>query len=187
MKDQNQDRLEDWLDKALRQYGNVQPRIGLEGRVAATLEVARRRSATRKRWGLCVGTAAAVCVISTFIWKDSNSPQPVGNTVHNFSTQLPKDATPKIPGVHKTKKSGISNAANNTRRNSRNPGIRTAASPRLSEFPAVRPLSQQEQLLRAYVNQFPKQAALIALEQAQREKELQALYTENSTDSEQER
>jgi hypothetical protein len=187
MKDPNQDRLDDWLDRALRQYGNVQPRIGLEGRVAARLEVARTSSATQKRWVLSIATAAAMCLVFISIWKGASPPRQVGHTVQNFSAQLPKAHGPATPEVQKRRKSGITNAANNTRRNSVDQAARTAESPRLSEFPAARPLSQQEQLLKAYVNQFPEQAAVIALEQTQREKELQALYPDNFTDSDQER
>jgi hypothetical protein len=186
MKDPNQDRLDEWLDKALHQYGNVQPRIGLEGRVAATLDVAWSRSATRNRWGLGIATAAAVCVLSIFIWKGSSSPQPAGSTAQNFSTQVATDRSP-ILQLQKRRKTEITKTSNKTRANSIGREVRTAASPRLSQFPAARPLSQQEQLLKAYVNQFPKQAVEIALEQAQREKELQTLYSENSADSNQER
>lgn len=186
MKYPNEDRLDEWLDRALRQYGNVEPRIGLEGRIAARLEVARSRSATRKRWLLCVATAAAVCVISVSVWKGGRSSQPVGNAAQNFPTQLSKDRTVGVPEVQKRRKSAVIKAANN-RRNSIAREVTTAAAPRLSEFPAARPLSQQEQLLKAYASQFPKQAVEIALEQAQREKELQALYPDDFTDSEQER
>ena len=186
MTDPNQDRLDEWLDKALHQYGNVQPRIGLEGRVAATLGVARSRSVTRNWWGLGIATAAAVCVVSIFIWKSSSSPRPLGNTTQNSLTQVATDRSP-IPQLQKRRKTEITKAFNKMGGNSIPRDVRTAASPRLSQFPAARPLSQQEQLLKAYINQFPKQAVEIALEQARREKELQALYPDNFADSDQER
>jgi hypothetical protein len=81
-------------------------------------------------------------------------------------------------------------AARQTPRNSESATIEAVgASPRLDQFPSQRPLSEQEQLLKTYVSRFPKEAALIADEQAQREKEIEALYSDirQDSDSEQER
>jgi hypothetical protein len=61
--------------------------------------------------------------------------------------------------------------------------------PKLKQFPAARPLSEQEELLKAYVNHFPNEAAVVAREQEHRKKEIEALYqgVTGEPDSDQER
>jgi hypothetical protein len=61
--------------------------------------------------------------------------------------------------------------------------------PQLKQFPAARPLSEQEQLLKAYVNHFPNEAAVVAREQEHRKKKIEALYqgVTGEPDSDQER
>ncbi len=50
-----------------------------------------------------------------------------------------------------------------------------ADNPKLDHFPSLRPLSEQEKLLVRYVQQFPKEAELIAKEQAESENEVERL------------
>jgi hypothetical protein len=45
----SQDRLDQWLDAALHEYGSAEARTGLEGRVLANLAVERARRGTRQR------------------------------------------------------------------------------------------------------------------------------------------
>jgi hypothetical protein len=65
-----------------------------------------------------------------------------------------------------------------------------AAYPKLDQFPSPQPLSEQELALARYVHDFPREATLIALAQAEHEKEIQqemedASSQTNNHDSEQ--
>ncbi len=52
-----------WLDAALSQYGNVEPRAGLESRVLANLQSASRRRTTPHGWWWALGMIAATLAI----------------------------------------------------------------------------------------------------------------------------
>src|SRR6185312_7823201 len=64
----HKDRMDRWLDSALKQYGDVEPRIGLERRIMANLEV-RTHSVARRNWLLALASIAVVCVSATAIWR----------------------------------------------------------------------------------------------------------------------
>jgi hypothetical protein len=195
------EKLDQWLDRALREYGKAEPRRGLEGRILANLAIAERevelrstgqpRAAVptfgRLRWRFGFAGLAAGATIVIAIWVGSGLRDHGKKTV---STSVPDavdhnrgGALPPIPhAANPNHKAAV------TQRNS----IRVEAAsalPRLDQFPSQRPLSEQEQLLKTYVSQFPKEAAVIAGEQEQREKELEGLYSDNrpNSDSEQER
>ena len=199
MNSNDTNRLDRWLHKALMQYGSAEPQVGLESRVVANLAGAQHRPELRPalpaRLSLAVAGLAAVGTVAVAIWvgtlrdhgktTTSTSPRPVPGALSQNQNRGGMLAT--VPLAHHTSRRV---AAHRAPRNSESATIdAVGASPRLENFPSQRPLSEQEQLLKAYVSQFPKVAAIVAGEQAEREKELESLYSDatEESDSEQER
>src|SRR6266567_5086405 len=62
------DRLDHWLDAALRQYTNAEPRPGLEQRLLATVSLAQRHSARRRTWTLAFASLLLICAVGIGVW-----------------------------------------------------------------------------------------------------------------------
>src|SRR5438876_5029804 len=56
-------KFDHWLDDALRQYGNTEPRAGLQTRVLSNLRSAQTNKATRATWKWVLAASAAVAVV----------------------------------------------------------------------------------------------------------------------------
>ena len=190
MEDRDRERLDHLLDSALQQYGNVQPRTGLEGRILAGLSV-RGRSARRRPWRLSFASALALGLIAIVIWVSGHG-RVSNNEVHppllsgNSHQQSQKfDASRTMPQTQKRPTPDVHPLL--PRRAAR--AVTASAPPRLEQFPSPRPPTEQERLLKAYATESPNEALEIAREQAQRERELEALYSNNSPEpnSDQER
>jgi len=173
--------LNQWLESALSQYGKTEPRTGLESRVLATLQAERNRIASRRRWWWAMGTAAATAALALVVWLghadrarnrngiDAAARHDARDT-HRSSPTLDQD----VPSARQQAASGqvVGQLASNeqlARKGLRRPStprpVRTsegADAPRLEQFPAPAPLSDQEQLLARYVRQFPHRAVLMA-------------------------
>ena len=184
----NEDRLDRWLDSALNEQGKAEPRAGLEARVLANLAaMPTEHRAARNWWPLAVSTAIAVASLALWLAQDGRRPEhraPHG-TAGAAQVAGQASAAAGVPdgGLPITKV-----AASRARSRSRHT-VQDRRQPQLKQFPAARPLSEQEQLLKAYVNHFPNEAAVIAREQEQRKKEIEALYADatRESDSDQER
>jgi hypothetical protein len=182
MKANDKDRLDRWLGSTLQQYGNVQPRAGLESRVIANLEA--RSRLVRRRWALSFATVTALCTLSLGVWLNSlhrndkgpTIPPPVlsGNEIQD--QRQTTQATFPQQHVFRRHQVAFQKAV------SGNTEI-AQAPPHLEQFPSQRSLSEQEQLLLTYVRRFPKEAVEVANEQAERERELDALYSNGTTES----
>ena len=173
MESHDRDQLDDLLDGTLKQYGSVEPRVGLEGRVLARLAGVDRQPHLWTLWAWGSALAASVCTVLVVLalTRTPHSHQPPA------AVQPPPDLNSKI--AHE-----VQMPADTKRRTTmpRRPRLESelAKARRPSEFPSPHPLSKQERLLKAYVSNFPQQAALIAHEQAEREKELAAMGWENT-------
>lgn len=172
----DRDRRDQWLDEALRQYGNVNPRAGLESRVMANLALQERSFRSRNWWAGMV-SAAMACLLIVAIW--------LGSPRHTHRIekipQKPEVATSAVRELEMTRVAPAHSAKTLARFFSRESASDVTAevvenTPRLGQFPAARPLNEQEQLLVTYVNEFPKEAGEVAQEQAERAKELEAKY-----------
>ena len=178
MESQDRDVLDNLLDGALKQYSNVEPRPGLEGRVLTNLAVARSRSQFR-RWAVSFALAGGVSVILVigFMSLMHRPRRTVALAIHTPSaasapSNRSDDAgapTPKIPGSV----AGLSVQRHKARTFAANAAAQSP--PRLSQFPSPMPLSEQEQLLKQYVRAFPQEAIIIAKEQTLREQEFEKL------------
>jgi len=178
----DKDQFDDLLDAALKRYGDVQPRPGLDGRVLAML--AQESHANWRRPCAWASAAAFACLLAVVVWigvvDRTKPPHTAGNAAQvaikenrlETAEVRPQINKPGSAGQHGVRKIRLQ-LANTT--------------PRLEQFPSPLPLSEQEKLLVAYASEYPKQAAEVAQEQGKRDKELQAMYPVPGPDSNQER
>ena len=158
-----------WLRAALKQYGEADPRPGLENRVLAAVRAEREHRTTRQwHWWPALATLAAILVIGTAMhlvqWRNGSIPPPLAKRDPAPSEQKglqPSQAkmAPAEEEANRTIHAVI--ARNHVDR------VVESATPRLERFPSPEPLSEQEKILARYVQQFPREADLLA--QAQTE------------------
>src|SRR6478609_2755196 len=102
-REQAGDELDRMLDAALKQYGSVEPRDGLEDRVLAQLRSASLNSPSRTSWYWGIGAAvvAALVMLLAVTWR----PHPQS---HDTVTQPSAVSTPRIdehPALHEDRAS----------------------------------------------------------------------------------
>lgn len=169
MADEKQNELDRVLDAALAKYAAVEPRVGLEERVLASLRAEQAWVPERAWWRwIAAGALAAVVVVALAL--AGRSGRPHAPVIANQPTVVAPSV--QQPGTQATSNSGAIRKA--PIRRSR-PRVEIAANPKLDQFPSPRPLSEQEQLLVRYVHEFPEEAVLIAKAQAESEKEVELL------------
>ncbi len=169
------------LDAALKNYGTVEPRPGLEGRILANLRTERARVTNRTwRWWPALAIMASMLLIGSAVvlkTHHSISSAAVGNQPNAAAAK----ETPRANG-NKARVVTVSRAHRKTQI--------VASVPRLEQFPSPQPLSEQEALLARYIEQFPREAVLMARAQTQLMKqemiEQEQPGDEVSTDSQQE-
>lgn len=165
MKAPDRDQFDDWLDNALRQYGNAEPRIGLESRIFANIALRGKHARFRYSYAwLLAGATAGALLIGLWlgIWhRPFGAPQKVAGqqTARNAATQAGPKIIPAVRHRHRGTKLRRRREANGIR------AVELAGAPSLEQFPSPRPLSQQEVLLAKYAQHFPAEAALIAQQQ----------------------
>ncbi len=169
METNDRDRFDELLDKALRQYGNVEPRIGLEKRILANMQVAGNRAHSGYRW-LLAGTIATALVIAigSGVWHQALIPK------QNVPPAVPRNALGEVSSatVPRTQQIANTRASRQRRHVPAGSSVASTSSPKLAQFPSPLPLSQQELLLASYAEHFPKEALLIAQEQRNFEEEI---------------
>lgn len=161
---------EEWLDAALKKYGDSEPRPGLENRLLAVL---RTEQQTRPRrdwmaWPAVASLAAALIVIAGLFQTTKQGEVPAIRS------------TPAAPLISRATSVPVTQPGS-TRTGRQNEKRRL---PRPEQFPSPQPLSEQERLLASYVEKFPRQATLVAQVQtaALQEEERELAKTENSQD-----
>ena len=174
MRTNGSDQFDDLLDGALKRYSEVEPRMGLEGRMLAKLAATPRQSRTHWVWAMAaVSTLSIIFVVWFGVPRVKESPQTGAPTT---STVLPPPRAPQ---------SSIQQAASAQVSLSRRtrPLAKVAREPVLRQFPSPRPMSEQELMLVEYVEHYPKQAILIAKEQAEFQKRVEQAQQEAAEDS----
>jgi hypothetical protein len=174
---QNPDRLDLWLDTALREYGKAEPRMGLENRILANLAVERTGSGTR--WWV-FGTAAGMAALAIMVWLVGVNHDKSVRKIASNTTSAGQNAG----GAHRqseVKRPALEAAVQRRARPHPAKRVEMADGPRLSQFPSPRPLSEQEQLLERYVRDSPGEAEMVAQAQAERRKEIEKLVADESS------
>ncbi len=135
--------VDEWLEAALDQYGKVEPRAGLEGRVLSSLQAERTRVTAPSRWWWVTGMATALALIAAAIWvwqrgneaRRANTAGIANTTHHEVATIHPPESYPAKRVVTHTLRRGPIRI------------VAVAAAPKLDQFPSPRNLSKEESLL----------------------------------------
>lgn len=170
--------MDRWIDDAVAQYGKAEPRPGLEIRVLARLAEARRESSRTRRWWSALAVTAAAILVLVMVWQQRTKPSHIpADQVANVATSpRTEEHAGNTRPLDKNATSARENhplAVAQNSSNHRRPVIARAAqnAPKLEQFPAPQALSEQEQLLARYVQEFPQKAALVARAQTELRKQ----------------
>lgn len=145
--------IEEWLERALKHRGVAEPRPGLESRILGAIQAERERVpmagwSWRPVW---VSLAAILVIAGVALLRrtDEVAPPVVSHVTAPAVSKFPEyvAATARKSVAHSTRTSH--------------------ATPRLEQFPSPQPLSEQEQILARYIEQFPREAVLVAQAQTQ--------------------
>jgi hypothetical protein len=158
-------KVDRWLDAALAHYNRAdeaEPRMGLEARVLATLDADRRECEASRyrwpwRWTLAAGLAAVlIVVIARRPWSSTQQPtvKPSIGTVAAMTTTSSAHPGPKPPVLAVITSNPSQGGARRSKPHFEGV-VSEAPAPRLAQFPAPRPLSEQERLLVAMANNTP--------------------------------
>ena len=186
MESANRDRLDRWLDRAMQQYGSVEPRPGLEARMLANLEARQRsdgRSGTGFRWRSVIAAAVlGIGVVAAFWSRSTHRELPrhvarVTAPAHIATVSPPgtKSGSDRVPRLHPTSR------VTPVQSPRQSPIVQE---PRLPEFPSPRSFSEQEKMLVTCVTSYRDTAIFMAREQAefreQGEQEMRSLLSEGN-------
>jgi len=166
---------ERWLDSSLRQYSAVEPRRGLEARILANLAAARKPKPSLlvfPRAGWLAAAALLLLAVSVGVLSHRREPIQV-RTLAPLAAPAPRPqdfasaAKPARPAVKVVETSH------------RHGHAAPPAMPRLDRFPRPAPLSEQDRLLLAYVDNTPRAevVATTARLTAEREADLKRFLT----------
>lgn len=177
MKENNEDRFDQWIDRAMSRYSDVEPRAGLENRVLSRL-LAKKKALAIRWWAIAFASIAVFIAALGVARFSADAGKQQAATSHGKAGPDQIQAKSRV-------EPHIQVAATPAVKHTKNPATTSAtarheipAEPRLTQFPSPRPLSAEEKLLEAYVNRFPGEAVLVAHEQTQRREELERLRAE---------
>ena len=172
MADQEKDRqIDGMLDSLLANYSSAKPRPGLETRILANLRDAESREASRGWWKLkwlWAGAAVVAAIIAGVILLGGHRKEKAPVVVHELPAPAhpqPLQPQPKPPEItpematkqreHRSHRAAMIPAAQDS---GLKPGLRPA------NFPTPFPLSEQERLMLAYLNNTPHQEVIAQIQ-----------------------
>jgi hypothetical protein len=198
MADQEKDKqIDDMLDSLLANYSSVEPRPGLENRILANLKLenprdAEGREASRRWWNfkwVWAGAAVAGAIIVAFVLiggrrhvaPASTVVQTLPPAVQQPVVQQPVVHQPAVqsrvpaetPVIHRRKTSAPVPQQN----------VTLALSERPAVFPTPTPLSEQERMMFAYLENTPKEVVVAQIPRSDEEKEAEAFWADREPSS----
>jgi hypothetical protein len=168
MEHDNPNRVDELLNAALDRYGAAEPRPGLESRILAKLEAAGSVPRPNRLWWPMAAVCAAMLLLAAiwFIGRGARIPasQPMANLNHraspNHSVEAAGNSHGAVAAEHRSPMPARAKSANRSQ-------APIFAAVRQEQFPSPEPLSQQEELLARYVEQFHHEAVLVARAQTE--------------------
>lgn len=161
----NDQSAERWLEAALKQYGEAEPRPGLENRILTNLQAERARLTLRPWWWRPAAAAVTIAVLTAGAWLLKRSPDVTKVPISNQPTVVTRKQEPEPPIASANTPYAAPRAPRRSR--SENPIAQPSSIPRLEQFPAPAPLSEQEEMLAQYVREHRQEATMVARARAE--------------------
>jgi hypothetical protein len=157
-----------WLDASLKQYGEAEPRPGLEGRVWANLRAERALGpGGRWIWAPGLGVLLAMMVGGGIFWARGPGALPETTFGQRSAPAVPNQAPAPLAATEARSPADSAWLSSVPRRAARRPSPAAGGEPRLEQFPSPRPLSEQEEMLARYVQEQTQEAKLVAKAQTE--------------------
>lgn len=193
METRDQEKLDRWLDRALGEMSNAEPRAGLENRVLARVREEREVRAGRWHWWvLSIATAAVVFAVAVFLIQTRSRVETMGrrNIGGGGLSETSRRDAGATPLTARQDTGATTNAVGHGRARGgrREAGTtrpeltarRDGAGTKLDQFPSPTPLSEQELMLARYVRDFGDKAVLVARAQTESRRRDEAEFRADS-------
>jgi hypothetical protein len=157
-----------WLDALLKQYGEAEPRPGLEGRVWANLRTELEPGTDgRWSWAAGLGVLLAVMVGGGIFWARGPGALPETTSGQRSAPAVLKAGPAQLATTEARSPADSALLSSVPRTAARRSTAAVADEPRLEQFPSPRPLSEQEEMLARYVQEETQEAKLVAKAQTE--------------------
>jgi hypothetical protein len=169
MKTADKKLVDQWLDAALKQYGQLERVSGLEERVVRRLQASPAQSMVWQRRAAWVAAAIIVIVSGTLLMTERHRDTSVVAVKPSNAPARVAVPVPAVQNAQTVRAPEASVASNKGRLGVRRAAKRNSAA-RVSwpsQFPSPEPLSEQERLLARYVRERPEEAKQAARELAE--------------------
>jgi hypothetical protein len=167
------------LDAALKRYGDAEPRPGLENRVLANLHAEEARLAISPMWWRPVAAALTIAVLTGGALLLRQKPDIAGIPISSQAASVSRDQEPQLAAAPASRPHGASRQPRRSRSYSHS-AQPSSSEPRLEQFPAPTPLSEQEEMLARYVRLHRQEAILVARARAELLKQELERFTQQS-------
>jgi hypothetical protein len=167
--DRDRERLAgSWLEASLKQYGEAEPRPGLEARLWANLQAEGEPGPDGSwSWAVGLGVLLAVMVGGGIFWARGPGALPETTSGHRSAPLVPKEAPAPLATTEARSPAVSALLSSVPRRVARRSTAAVGSEPRLEQFPSPRPLSEQEEMLARYVQEQTQEAKLVAKAQTE--------------------
>jgi hypothetical protein len=150
-----QTKLDKFLNDALKNYSDAEPRLGFESRIIANLRVAPARPWWYGRVAYASAAIVMVCVISYGVYRQANSRPEIAPPA--LANRVP---APEVVRSGPRVAAAIRNREPDQRRvQTRRNGNEQQRVTQASQLPVPMPLTHQEKLLLAFARENPKEVA----------------------------
>ena len=178
MQTPDKDRLDLWLDQALRQQSSIAARDGMEGRVIAILRSRDTRTHAVRKWIVIFGSPAVAVLLIALLWRGERAdvhPRNL-NAANATGHSAPVEQASGKTSLPLGSSGGEAKVASVARRHGSTRALNTE--PRLAHFPSMRAPSPEELVLARYVESYPQEATLVSKEQQEFEVAVQKAQQE---------
>lgn len=157
MSEERERLVDEILDKALANYSQAEPRMGLEGRVLARLEEEKTAGARAWWWRWAWAPAAAALLIAGGLYLAR--PKTETSSTPSVAQKATPPATATAPATQPSVAQAVPQVKPHVRPSSQPRPALAVVAAKQPQFPAQQGLSEQERLLLAYVRLQPQAAA----------------------------
>jgi hypothetical protein len=173
-------RIDDMLDSLLTNYSSAEPRSGLKNRILANLREAEEKEAAHGWWSfkwLWAGVVAVAIIVAAVLVNGRHRVEPPTNVIvkTNQRGPQPEEIQPHVPiarqetaKIHRRKPSTPTLPQNAT----------LALSERPANFPTPAPLSEQDRMMFAYLENTPREVVIAQLPRNNDQQESEAFWAD---------